>query len=218
MKATLVFLAAVLVTIQCLPSNVQESNSLEEWDTIDDSNGQELSVEEKKADDVDMLLENTILSADVKTEGCSLVPLYRYHLSSGNDHFYTTNPHEIGTTRPGTLGRYGYRSQGTVGKIYNRRAGPDVVPLFRYWNSGIKDHFYTTNFNELACGAHGWKYEGIQGYCFKDYLPGINHPLYRYWSGNDHFYTTNPHEIGTTTPGAKGKHGYTSEGITCYVA
>ena len=49
-------------------------------------------------------------------------------------------------------------------------------------------------------------------------LPGINRPLYRYWNGHDHFYTTNPHEIGTITRGRKGRGGYTSEGVACYVA
>ena len=51
-----------------------------------------------------------------------------------------------------------------------------------------------------------------------NYLPGINRPLYRYWNGRDHFYTTNPHEIGTITHGRKGRGGYTSEGVACYVA
>ena len=95
---------------------------------------------------------------------------------------------------------------------------PGVVPLYRYWNAGIRDHFYTTNFKELRRGAGGRAYEGIQGYCFKYFLPGLNRPLYRYWNGKDHFYTTNAAETGTTTHGARGKHGYTFEGITCYVA
>ena len=94
----------------------------------------------------------------------------------------------------------------------------DVIPLYRYYNGGIKDHFYTTDYNELRRGARGWAYEGIQGYCFKYFLPGLNRPLYRYWNGKDHFYTTNAAEIGTTTHGRRGRHGYFSEGIACYVA
>ena len=96
---------------------------------------------------------------------------------------------------------------------------PSIVPLYRYFNGLIKDHFYTANYNELRHGAHGWAYEGIQGYCFKYFLPGINRPLYRYWNGiTDHFYTTNAADIGTLTLGHRGKYGYIYEGITCYVA
>ena len=35
--------------------------------------------------------------------------------------------------------------------------------------------------------------------------------------GTDHFYTTNAAEIGTTTAGQVGQHGYLSEGVACYV-
>jgi hypothetical protein len=40
-------------------------------------------------------------------------------------------------------------------------------------------------------------------------------PLYRYWHGgvSDHFYTTSAAEIGTTSYGAVGRHGYVYEGI-----
>ena len=44
-------------------------------------------------------------------------------------------------------------------------------------------------------------------------------PLYRYWNGavSDHFYTPNPYEIGTTTHGQVGRHGYVSEGVQSYM-
>ena len=37
-------------------------------------------------------------------------------------------------------------------------------PFYRYYHETRIDHFYTTNFNELGSGAHGWKFEGIAGY------------------------------------------------------
>jgi hypothetical protein len=40
------------------------------------------------------------------------------------------------------------------------------VPLYRYWNPTIGDHFYTTNWAELGAGNYGWGYEGIQCYVF----------------------------------------------------
>ncbi len=39
-----------------------------------------------------------------------LAPLYRYF--NGLDHFYTMNAKEIGTTKPGKLGKHGYKSEG----------------------------------------------------------------------------------------------------------
>lgn len=48
----------------------------------------------------------------------------------------------------------------------------------------------------------------------------VHVPLHRYWHPtiSDHFYTTSAAEIGTTSPGSTGRHGYVSEGITGYVA
>lgn len=87
-----------------------------------------------------------------------------------------------------------------------------TVPLFRYYNSQITDHFYTTNWNELGAGNYGWVYEGIQCYMSAQPVSGTV-PLYRYWNGRigDHFYTTNWNELGT------GNYGWVFEGIQCYV-
>jgi subtilisin family serine protease len=41
-----------------------------------------------------------------------------------------------------------------------------TVPLYRYWNGGAADHFYTTSWNELGSGRYGWAYEGIQCYVY----------------------------------------------------
>ena len=88
----------------------------------------------------------------------------------------------------------------------------------------MSDHFYTTNSNEIGTtkhwetGNHGYRSEGVQGYCFPD-PSSETIPLYRYWNAqnSDHFYTTNMDEIGTVTSGEVGRHGYRSEGIACYV-
>jgi hypothetical protein len=87
-----------------------------------------------------------------------------------------------------------------------------TVPLFRYWNPGNTDHFYTTNFNELGAGKYGWGYEGIQCYVIPQATPGAI-PLYRYWNAQiaDHFYTTNFGELGS------GRYGWAYEGVQCYV-
>lgn len=89
------------------------------------------------------------------------VPLYRYF--NGREHFYTTNANEIGTTTAGVLGKHGYRSEGVAGYCYPTQAHY-TIPLYRYWNPSIGDHFYTTNCLEIGFHHHSWHYEGIQCY------------------------------------------------------
>jgi len=105
------------------------------------------------------------------------------------------------------------RSAGPAGPPPYAKCKPPtpLVRLYRYWNPRCCDHFYTTNWNELRSGAHGWRYEGIQCYVFKSKQHGTV-PLYRYWNpGGDHFYTTNWNEL------RNGAHGWRLEGIQCYV-
>ena len=151
-----------------------------------------------------------------------LTSLYRYWKSSITDHFYTTNIAEIGTSTSGQVGNHGYISEGIQCRLYTRQVAGSV-PLYRYWKSGIGDHFYTTNSHEIrttnpgVTGNYGYVSEGIAGFCFPQASAG-RVPLYRYWKGNlDHFYTTNPHEIETVVHGQVGKYGYQSEGVACYV-
>eukprot|EP01084_Bolivina_argentea_P161126 280512_1 len=162
------------------------------------------------------------LSSEPKT-----IPFYRYWKGSSADHFYTTNEEEIGTTTAGETGKYEYQSEGMVGRLAEDDAtGPKVVNLYRYWNAGISDHFYTTNVDEIGTitsgetGQYGYHSEGVAGKCFTD-QDARDHlvPLYRYWNpgNNDHFYTTNVDEIGTITSGETGQYGYQSEGISCYI-
>lgn len=148
-----------------------------------------------------------------------LAKLYRYW--GNGDHFYTTNVKEIGTSTPGQRGNHGYTSEGTQCLIYTSQVY-GTVPLYRYYSAAVIDHFYTTNAKEIGTttpgqsGNHGYKSEGVTGYCFPKPTPGTV-PLYRYFGGpSDHFYTTNSREIGTTTPGVS-KRGYTSEGVACWV-
>jgi hypothetical protein len=87
-----------------------------------------------------------------------------------------------------------------------------TVPLYRYWNPGNGDHFYTTNWSELGSGRNGWGYEGVQCHVVPQQRVG-SVPLYRYWNPGigDHFYTTNWSELGS------GRYGWGYEGVQCYV-
>jgi len=147
-----------------------------------------------------------------------LTPVYRYFNPKVNDHLYTTNAAEIGTTTTGKTGNLGYVSEGILGYI-SPIEFPGGIPIHRYYHTKKSDHFYTVNVNEIGTiivghkGNHGYKYEGILGYAY----PGEHHlnPVYRYYHEGvkDHFYTTNNEEIGTTVPGGEGKLGYKSEGL-----
>ena len=103
------------------------------------------------------------------------VPLFRYYKSQ--NHFYTTNPHEIGVTFPGAVGRHGYKYEGIAGYVFPKHKY-GTVPLHRYYKGGKNDdHFYTLNTKEIGShlrvgqtGRHGYKYEGVACYVYK---PGV---------------------------------------------
>jgi hypothetical protein len=86
------------------------------------------------------------------------------------------------------------------------------VPLYRYWNAQIPDHFYTTDWTELGGGKFAWVFEQVACYVHARQAPGTV-PLYRYWNSQlgDHFYTVDWNELGT------GKFGWVFESIQCYV-
>jgi len=151
-----------------------------------------------------------------------VVPIYRYLQPEVHDHFYTTDPAEIGAITYGKKGKLGYVSEGTVFNIFtHHHAG--LVPVHRYYNKSCKDHFYTTDGGEMGTteigkiGYHDYEYEGVVGYCSPSEFFG-SVPVFRYYNAatKDHFYTTNADEIGTTTVGNTGAHGYTFEGIFGY--
>lgn len=88
-----------------------------------------------------------------------------------------------------------------------------VSELYRYYNPGNDDHFYTSKWEELAQGRIGWGYENTQGYVFPagSTMAGTA-PLYRYVNNRaQHFYTTNFNELGN------GRGGYRLEWIECKV-
>eukprot|EP01084_Bolivina_argentea_P209987 357572_1 len=149
-----------------------------------------------------------------------LIPFHRYF--NGQDHFYTTNAQEIGTTTHGQKGHHGYTYEHIAAYIAaEKRDG--YIPLHRYCKY-LTEHFYTTNAQEIgtvvygATGKYGYKYEGIAGWV-AGHQVAHSVPLYRYCKYlSEHFYTiAGIEEIGTITYGATGKYGYKCEGIACYV-
>jgi hypothetical protein len=150
-------------------------------------------------------------------------PVQRYYHEVHHDHFYTTNPDEIGTTTPGQKGNHGYKHENTDFHIFTYYS-EGLVPMFRYYNESRHDHFYTINADEIGTttpgqtGNYGYKCEDPLGYVSPtEYFGSV--PIYRYFHEKnlDHFYTTNPAEIGTTSLGQTGNHGYKFECIAGYV-
>jgi len=151
------------------------------------------------------------------------VPIYRYWHEGRHDHFYTVNAAEIGATQNGQVGNFGYKCEGVAGYAYP--AQHNVKPVYRYWIEGTHDHFYTHDINEIGVqhagevGKHGYKSEGVAFHVFSLQHHGLV-PVHRYWHGanHDHFYTSNAAEIGTTTQGQTGNFGYVCEGVLGYVS
>jgi hypothetical protein len=103
-----------------------------------------------------------------ESEGVGLVPVYRYW--GNNDHLYTTNVNEIGTTQEGVVGNHGYKCEGVLGYISETKTD-DTVPVYRFYKP--QDHFYTTNSDEIGIsevGAkhNGWSLESILGYAWSN--------------------------------------------------
>ncbi len=141
----------------------------------------------------------------------AVVPLHRYWNAGMGDHFYTTDWAELGN------GGWGWEYEGIACHVY-AAPGPgaappaDSLPLHRYWNPDVANHFYTTNFGELGAGRAGWVYERVE--CHVPAQPGAGTvPLYRYFSEalTDHFYTTDWNALGP------GRFGFELEGIQCQV-
>ena len=92
---------------------------------------------------------------------------------------------------------------------------PLLVPLYRYWNTIYRDHFYTTSYDEVeAGGKDGWEYQGVQALIYANPQPNSD-ALHRYWNMQtlDHFFTTNFDALGKG-----GKDGWVYEGVTGFIA
>jgi len=104
--------------------------------------------------------------------------LHRYFDTVTGDHFYTTRGmEEMGTTTNGGDGKDSYKCEGVAAYVAKSAIGPQFVPFYRYYNG--KDHFYTTDKNEIgttkkgATGKQNYKFEGIEGY-IANTLPQAN--------------------------------------------
>lgn len=128
------------------------------------------------------------------------VPVFRYYSRNvWRDHFYTTYFNEVGN---GSNSDYIFEGIGFFA-FPNQEA--NTVPVYRWYNSGDGDHFYTTS-TEESSGAS----EGIAFYAYPSAING-SIPVHRYYHHEfrNHFYTKNQNEL-LWMPG------YTYEGLGWY--
>jgi hypothetical protein len=133
------------------------------------------------------------------------------------DHFYTTSAQELA----GAIAGVGYVSEGVACWVFPLPTPPipppgGTTPLYRLFNWGNGDHFYTTSAAERdgAIQNAGYADEGVACYVYAN--PASNTtPLFRLFNpaNGDHFYTTS----GLERDNAVQNGGYINEGIACHV-
>jgi hypothetical protein len=119
-----------------------------------------------------------------------------YYSSEFTDSFYTAFPQgEI------SMDKYSLRATNYFYLFSSQKSG--TVPIYRYYNGSIKDHFYT----RVSGSYGGYIFEGIIGYGYSS-SGSSRVAIYGWWNPTigDHAYTTGG------SPGS----GYISEGISWY--
>ncbi|KAI6171708.1 Astacin-like metalloendopeptidase [Aphelenchoides besseyi] len=140
--------------------------------------------------------------------------LLRSNNPESTDHFYTIDAQE-----QQEIVSQGFRIERAVGFVATKTAPecPGLVPLHRLWNPVIRNHFYTTNDNEMqnARDRLGYTVETNMGFCSSKPGCGLV-PLYRFYNVRqpDHFYTNRKHEKNHVQ---RNQPEYHFEGIQCYV-
>jgi len=145
-------------------------------------------------------------------------PIYRFWSNANKAHFFTISASEkdyIIATYPEEKWKYG----GTSYYAYTSdRAPAGTSPVYRFWSSTNKTHFFTISESEkdliiATYPEEKWKYGGIAWYAYKSdsALPGTS-PVYRFWSSinKTHFFTSSESEkdyIIATYPEEKWKYG-----------
>ncbi len=97
-----------------------------------------------------------------------------------------------------------------------------LQPVYRFWSSTHKAHFYTMSKNEKkhiekVYSQNVWRYEGVACKAFREKIPNTA-PVYRFWSNVNerHFYTMNKDEKDALVNGAYPEAKWCYEGIAWY--
>lgn len=155
------------------------------------------------------------------------VPVHVYYRQSVGRFYYTTNPHEIGTTRKGAIGLYGFKYLGVAFRLSPTITEYGMVPLYRlYSKAGGYDYTsFEPDVNILL--KNGYTFGGplvrdglkIIGYCHRAPESGTV-PLYRYVRGHlpkhytDSMYTTYDTPLVVNEVDI---NDYSYDGLVCFV-
>ncbi len=148
----------------------------------------------------DIIALTFMFPANVPASGT--IPIFRY--LGGEDHFYTNDYSDLGNGSQWCCGNYIFEG---IGFFAFSSQVTSSVPVYRFYNSSVHDHFYTTTYGSYG----GYTYEGIEFYAYTSQING-SVPVYKYYASGsgDHFYTKNPSEF------VHGSGGYAYEGIAFY--
>merc|ERR1712099_79346 len=92
--------------------------------------------------------------------------LKRYFNPDAADHFYTAFTHNNCGGREGIYNALpaGYNHEGDLGFCFCDPT-EGTVPLFQYYSRSVKDHFYTTNPNNVLTES-AWECQGLLCYVY----------------------------------------------------
>ncbi|WP_236968276.1 hypothetical protein [Microbacterium aurantiacum] len=126
------------------------------------------------------------------------VPIWRFYSPVYGGHFYTASASERDRLAAAANGPW--RFEGEAYSAFDVQH-PGSVPLYRFWNAGIKAHFYTTSEAERDRVrrelAHEWRYEDVAFYVYPlSSQVEQTRIVSRFWSpsGRRHFYTASIEE------------------------
>jgi hypothetical protein len=150
---------------------------------------------------------------DDSAAAAAAVPQYRLFYDVTHEHLYTVDQNEYTF-----LGAHGWLQEGQAYQMFTSTGsynGVFVVPLFRLYHPGSRQHLWSTDANEATVLGEtpDWIYEGITGYILPVQVTGTT-PLYRmFLSGLAvHLWTTDQNEYDFL-----GANGWVKEGAIGYV-
>lgn len=157
----------------------------------------------------------TIAAADPLTGMTDSV--YRFYNESSGFHFYTSNTSE----RDSLIGNpnIGYQYEGPAFKVANSKSDSSQLPLFRFYDTAIGDHFYTTSVSErdsIISNLHQYQYEGT-AFNVLGASANVGTDVHRFYNTQTgaHFYTASAAERDSVIASLPA---FTYEGVAFEVA
>ncbi len=140
---------------------------------------------------------------------------YRFYSPTFQGHFFTTSAGErdsLITNDPN------WNYEGVAFKTYKSAVNSDVKPVFRFYSSNFRAHFYTISEVEkdaLINNDPNWNYEGVAYYAGTKNSNAVQ-PLYRFYSPNyrNHFFTVS---VGEKDSIIANDPNWNYEGVAYYV-